>query len=350
MKPAHFPMKGRFLLPLLLVVVLAAGCGGGGGGTAKLETDDVAVVGTQHVKKDMFDQLMGEAKVNLKAQGQTFPKAGTSAYSNIRSQAVSLLVQEAEKEAEAAKLGIVITAKDIDTRLTQLKKQYFNGSEAKYKAQLKKQGLTDAEVRQNIKSQLVAQKLFNSVTKGVTVSKTAIAAYYIQHLSQYQTPASRAVRYILVGKNKSSLAGSLFQQLSKGGDWCKLAKKYSKDPSSSGNCGKATFSKGQTVPEFDKLAFSLPTNKVGKVNTTQYGWFVLEPTAAVKPAHKSPVSVVGKEIQQTLLQTKKNSVMTSWVNGITKSYCHGKIKYQAGYTPSPDPCAATNTTSTTTST
>jgi foldase protein PrsA len=344
-------MKGRFLLPVLLVALLAAGCGGGGGGgTAKLLPDDVAVVGTQHVKKTSFDELMSEAKVNLKSQGQSFPKAGTAAYTNIRSQAVSLLVQEAEKEAEAAKLGISITAKDIDTRLTQLKKQYFGGNEAKYKAQLKKQGLTDAEVRDNIKSQLVAQKLFNAVTKGVTVTKTAIAAYYIQHLSQYQTPASRAVRYILVGKNKSSLAGSLFSQLKSGGDWCKLAKKYSKDPSSSGNCGKATFSKGQTVPEFDKLAFSLKTNTVGKVNTSQYGWFVLEPTAPVKPAHKSPVSQVGKEIQQTLLQTKKNSVMTNWVDKIQKTYCHGKIKYQVGYQPSPDPCAATNTTTSPTTT
>jgi parvulin-like peptidyl-prolyl isomerase len=340
-------MNGRFFLPLLLLVALAAGCGGGGGSSAKLQSDDVAVVGPQHVKKLMFDQLMNEAKVNLKSQGQTFPKAGSTAYSNIRSQAVSLLVQEAEKEAEAQKLGIVISPKDIDTRLTQLKKQYFGGSEAKYQAQLTKQGLTDAEVRENIKSQIAAQKLFNAITKNVSVTKTAIAAYYIQHLSQYQTPASRSLQYILVGKNKSALASSLYQQLKNGGDWCKLAKKYSKDPSSSSNCGKATFSKGQTVPEFDKLAFSLPTNGVGKVNTSQYGWFVLSPTAAVKPAHKSPVAVVGKEIQQTLLQTKKNSVMTDWVSKTQKNYCRGEIKYQPGYQPSPDPCAATNTTTAT---
>jgi hypothetical protein len=41
------------------------------------------------------------------------------------------------------------------------------------------------------------------------------------------------------------------------------------------------------------------------------------------------------------------------VTKITKGYCNGgKIKYQAGYQPSPDPCAslatATNTTPTST--
>jgi foldase protein PrsA len=348
MKWRTFLMKGRFLLPpISLVAVLVAGCGGGGGSSAKLLSTDIAVVGSQHISKPMFVELMNEAKVNLKSQGQTFPKAGTTQYSTIKSQAVTLLIQEAEKEGEAAKLGIGVTPKEIQARLDQVKKQYFAGSQKRYQQQLKKQGLTDKEVRDNIKSQLISQKLFNKITKGVTVTKTAIAAYYVQHLSQYQTPASRAVRYILLGKGKSALASTLYQQLKGGGDWCGLAKKYSKDSSSSSNCGKATFTKGQTVAEFDKLAFSLPTNTVGKVNTTQYGWFVLEPTAVVKAAHKSPVAVVGKEIEQTLIQNKKNQQMTDWVNQIQKTYCKGrKITYQAGYQPTPDPCAATNTTTT----
>ena len=41
--------------------------------------------------------------------------------------------------------------------------------------------------------------------------------------------------------------------------------------------------------------------------------------------------------------------MTDWVSGLTKSFCGGKkIKYQVGYTPSPDPCASTTSTTTTT--
>ena len=41
--------------------------------------------------------------------------------------------------------------------------------------------------------------------------------------------------------------------------------------------------------------------------------------------------------------------MTDWVGGLSKSFCGGKkIKYQVGYTPSPDPCASTTSTNTTT--
>jgi parvulin-like peptidyl-prolyl isomerase len=342
-----FPMRARYLLPLLLVL-LAAGCGGGGGGDdATLGPNDVATVGEHRITKALFDELMNEARVNMKAQGQTFPKAGTSEYATIKSQAVTLLVQEAEKEVEAAKLGVNVTPKEIESRLKAVKKQYFNGSEKKYQAQLKQQGLTDKEVRNNIRSQLVGQKLFAKVTKDVKVIPTQIMAYYAEHKSEFETAASRDVRYILLGKNKKSLATSLHEQLSGAPDakWCTLAKKYSQDPSSSGNCGKATFTKGQTVPEFDKLAFALKTKAVEKVNTKQYGWFVLQPTAATKPAKTTPVDKAGKQIEKQLLQTKKNEAMTAWLTKTQKDYCKGeKIEYQAGYKPTPDPCAAPATT------
>lgn len=341
-------MKGRLLLPVLFVAALAAGCGSGGG-SATLAAGDIAVIGSQHITKAKFDNLMSAAKVNLKAQGQAFPKAGTTEYSLLKSQAVTLLVQAAEKETAATKLGISVTAKDIQTRLNQIKKQYFGASDAKYRASLKKQGLTDEEVRDNIKSQLISQKLFDRLTKDIRVAPTAIENYYAEHLSQYQVAASRDVRYILVGKNKSSLTQTLYQQLNGAPDatWCTLAKRYSQDPSSKGTCGKGTFKQGQTTPEFDKLLFALATKAVAKLNTKQYGWFVLQPTASTTPATRTPVAQVGKQIQQQLLQEKKNALMTTWVDGIQKSYCKGgNIKYQVGYTPSPDPCAATNTTTT----
>jgi hypothetical protein len=39
--------------------------------------------------------------------------------------------------------------------------------------------------------------------------------------------------------------------------------------------------------------------------------------------------------------------MTKWVEDMKKDYCDGKIKYQVGYQPSPDPCSTTSGTTTT---
>jgi parvulin-like peptidyl-prolyl isomerase len=344
-------MKLRYpLLALLLVLVLAA-CGGGSSVT--LKSGDVAAIGSQHVTKLQFDQSMKQQRLSLKRQRQKFPAVGSTQFSALKNQVLAVLVQNAEFEDEAAKLNVKVTAKDVQTQLDLIKKQYFGGGEAKYQQQLKQQGYDDAEVRDQIRGQLLSQRLFQKVTANVTASDKEVHTYYVAHESQYATKGSRDVRYILVGKNKQSLAQSLVTQLKAAPDtkWCTLAKRYSQDPSSKNSCGKANFQKGQTVPEFDKLLFSLPTKGVASVNSAQYGWFVLQPTTAAKPASVSPEKTVASTIRQTLDQQDKNQQMSDWVKKITKQFCNGgKIKYQVGYQPNPDPCTslatATNTTTT----
>jgi foldase protein PrsA len=349
MRPAHL-MKLRYLLLALPLALVLTACGGG---SATLNGTDVAVVSDQHVTKSQFDAAMKQQRLSLKRQGQTFPAAGSTQLAALKNQVLSVLVQNAEFDNEAAKLGVSVGSKDVQTQLDQIKKQYFGGSEKRYETQLSQQGYTDAEVREQIRLQILSQRLFDKVTASVKASDKDVNAYYLAHKSQYVTKQSRAVRYILVGKNKQSLAQSLEQQLKNAPDsmWCKLAKQYSQDPSSKNSCGVATFQKGQTVPEFDKLLFSLPTKSVASVNSAQYGWFVLQPTAALKSAGTSPESQVAATIRAQLEQQDRNQQMSDWVAKITKDFCNGsKIKYQAGYQPSPDPCAtlaaATNTTTT----
>ena len=167
--------------------------------------------------------------------------------------------------------------------------------------------------------------------------------YYIGHPQLYSKAQTRDVRHILV-KTKPQ-ADSIYAQLKAGNDqtWCTLAKKFSQDPSSKDKCGKLTVSKGQTVPQFDKVAFSEKTKTIhAPVHDATYGWFVIEPLSIVHPRATTPEKEVAATIKQQLLQQKKNQAITTWFADLSKSFCKGnKIKYQVGYTPSPDPCAST---------
>jgi peptidyl-prolyl cis-trans isomerase C len=348
--------KAKFTFPVLLVAALfaaalLAGCGGGGSSTG-LKSNDVAVVGKVHIDKTAFNALLGEAKRSYAQQQppKAFPKAGTSGYESVKSQAMTLLVQQAEREAKAQTLGITITDKAIQTRLNQIKKQYFGSSEKKYQAQLKSQGLNDAQVRTDIRSQLISEAVFAKVTATVTVSADAVHQYYITHPQLYSQAQTRDVRHILV-KTKP-LAESIYAQLKAGNDktWCTLAKRYSLDPSSKDKCGDLTVSKGQTVPEFDAVVFSQPTKQIhAPVHNAQYGWFTIESLDNIKPRTTTPEKQVSASIKQQLLQTDKNQAMTDWVSSLTKSFCSGsQIKYQVGYSPTPDPCTSTTTNATTT--
>jgi parvulin-like peptidyl-prolyl isomerase len=327
-------------LPLLLVaVLLAAGCGGGS--SQSVPADAVAVVNGTPITKSEFNALLLSAKASYKARKTAFPKPGTAAYKSLEDQAITYLVQQAEFQQKAKDLGITVSDKDVQTRLTQIKKQYFGGSETKYKAQLKAQGLSEPELLRELHAQILSERLYAKLTSDVKVGDTQVATYYNQHKSTYSVAASRNVRHILV--NNKKLADQLETQLKNGASFATLAKKYSKDPGSASKGGKLTISKGQTVPQFDKVAFALKTGQISAPVHTQYGWHIIQALSGITAAKVTPLSSVQATIRAQLLQTKKTNVMTKWVDGVKKDYSK-KVAYQAGYAPTATGTATTSTT------
>jgi foldase protein PrsA len=329
------------LLALVLVVVLAAGCGGGG--KKSVPSDSVAAVGSEHITKSEFTLLMDGTKRAYVARKTPFPKAGTSQYKALQDQTMKYLVQQSELEQKAKGLGITVTDKDVTARIAQIKKQYFAGNEAKYQQQLKAQGLTEPLLALNLHGQILSEKLYNKITGGVKVTDADIQKYYTDHKATYSKAASRDVRHILV--NNKTLADSIESQLKAGGDFAKLAKKYSKDPGSAAQGGKLTITKGQTVAPFDKVAFSLKTNELSPPVHTTYGWHIIQALSAVKPATQQPLKDVKAQISSQLLQTKKTDVINKWVDDVNKEYAK-QITYQTGYVPLST--ASTTTAATTT--
>jgi len=179
----------------------------------------------------------------------------------------------------------------------------------------------------------------------VKASDKEVHDYYVAHKDQYQTKASRDVRYILVGKNKQALAQQLEAQLKKGTDktWCADAKKYSQDPSSKATCGKHTFKKGETVPEFDKLAFDLKTGEISKPVKTQFGWHIIQAQKDATKSKKTPYAQVKQAIRQQLLQTDRSAALQKWLTGIQGEFAK-KVKYASGLAPPSTTTSAATTT------
>lgn len=316
------------VLLLVLVALVAAGCGSDG--EESVPADAVAVVDGAEVPKAEFDALMGQARSSYEAQKREFPKAGTPEYATLRNQAVAFLVQRVQFEQQAEELGVEVTEKQVADRLAQIKKQYFGGDEKKYVAQLRQQGLSEGQVKRDIRAQLLQEALFKKVTEGVRVSEREVEAYYGKNKGQYGQPESREVRHILVASRAK--AQRLYAQLKGGADFAALARRHSTDPGSKDQGGKLTVSKGQTVPEFDRTAFLLPRGSLSRPVKTQYGWHLIEAVSAVRPAKTTPLSEVRESIRQQLLQTKRNERMTSWVEETKKEYAD-ETRYQVGFAP-----------------
>jgi parvulin-like peptidyl-prolyl isomerase len=335
----------RFLpIPVLLAAALfVAGCGGSS--SKSVPANAVAIVGSDTITKTQFNELLAGAKRTYAARKTPFPKPGTAQYKALQDQALQYLVQQSELEQRANDLGVAVTDKDVADRLKQIKTQYFGGSESRYKQQLKQQGLTEAQIKKDLHAQVLSEKLYNKVTADVKVTDADVKAYYDSHKATYEQKASRDVRHILV--NTKKLADDVESQLKDGGDFAALAKKYSKDPGSAAQGGKLTISKGQTVPPFDKAAFSLKTNEVSAPVHTTYGWHIIEPLGPVKAAKQTPLKDVKEQIRQQLLQTKKTDTMTKWVDEVKKDFAPN-LSYQTGYAPLNTSTGTTTAATTTT--
>ena len=313
---------------LALLVAIAAGCGGGGG---DVPSDSVAVVDGENVPRSEYEQLIAQAKKTFAQDKRDFPKAGTAERKQLDQQAVAFLVQRVELAQAAGDLKVEVTDKDVAARLDQIKKQYFGGDEKRYEKQLKQQGLTDAQVRRDVRANVISEKIFAEVTKDVKVTDADVQKYYTDNKAQYGTPESRDVRHILV-KTRAQ-ANQLYDQLKAGASFATLAKKYSQDPGSKDQGGKYTVVKGQTVAPFEQTAFLLEKNQISRPVKTQYGYHIIQPLSEVKPASTQPLDKNLKEQIRTQLQTqKKNESMNTWVKDLQKRY-EDKVDYAAGFEP-----------------
>src|SRR5215204_1602558 len=323
----HF--KLIIVLAAAAALLVLAGCGSGG--DASVPADAIATLDDQEIAKADFDRALDQAKRGYQARQTPFPKPGSPEYEQLKNQAVAYLVQRAEFEKEADDFGVKISDKQINDRLAQIKKQYFGGDEKKYDAQLKKSGLTEEQVVEDVRAQVLSEELFKKVTAEVEVTQAQIAKFYKEHPDQYQVPEQRDIAHILV--KKKPLADQLYTQIKGGANFAALAKKYSQDPGSKSSGGKMTISKGQTVAPFDQTAFLMSTGQVSRPVKTEFGYHIIKALGPVQPAKTTPLDTQTKaSIKQQLEQQKKNEKMTKWVEETRKKY-EDDVDYQVGFAP-----------------
>ena len=323
---------------LAAVTLVAAGCGD----SDEVPADAVAVVDGTDVKRASLEELLARAKKSYTAQKRAFPKAGTAEFQSLQTQAVAFLVQRVEYAREGEQLGVDVTEPQVTKKIDEVKKQYFANDQKKFEQGLKDQGYTEASLREDIRSQLVTEGIYDKVTNGVKVSDADVQKSYDTNKDRYSVAESRSVRHILV-KTKAE-ADKLHDQLAGGADFAALAKQSSLDPGSKDTGGKLTVTRGQTVAPFDKAAFTLKTNELSDPVKTEFGYHLIQPLTDVKPGSVTPFAQVKSQIRTQLVSERKNNAVNDWVTETQKKY-EGKVTYAAGFEP-PD----TSTTGTETNT
>ncbi|HKU23830.1 MAG TPA: peptidyl-prolyl cis-trans isomerase [Candidatus Sulfotelmatobacter sp.] len=159
----------------------------------------------------------------------------------------------------------------------------------------------------------------NKLEAGVQVTPDDLRKYYDDHRDQYRVPEQVKVSHILIktplpgpdGKvdekgvaEAQRRAEDLLKQLKSGGNFEELAKKYSEDPGSAKQGGSlGSIGRGQTVPEFEKAAFSLPKGQISDLIKSSYGFHIIR-VDEKQEAHAKTLDEVKGEIEPIIKHQK----------------------------------------------
>ncbi len=143
------------------------------------------------------------------------------------------------------------------------------------------------ELRKQVREQLVAQKMQETITGSIKITPSQVKRFY-NNLPKDSIPyfptEVEVGQIVKVAKISREQKNEVRAQLNKirdrvnaGEDFAVLAKQYSQDPGSAqfgGNLGVAK--RGMMVPEFEAMAFKLKINEISQVFETEYGFHILQ--------------------------------------------------------------------------
>jgi len=189
------------------------------------------------------------------------------------------------QEAKAA--GMTASDDEVNKQLAELKGRF--PSPEKYQEELKKNGLTEADLVKQTRELMVVQKFVETkVVNDVKVSDQDVKAFYDKNPDKLTRPERIHLRHILVKVDKSASAedkkkarakiDDLVAKLKAGGDFAKLAEENSDDPGSKVRGGDLSWvSRGQMVKPFEDAAFALKKpNELSPVVESQFGFHIIQ--------------------------------------------------------------------------
>jgi peptidyl-prolyl cis-trans isomerase D len=202
------------------------------------------------------------------------------------------------------------TVKPTDTEL----KAFYSANQARYANSI-------PEKRQ-IRYFVLNEK---NIADKVTVDPAEIQRAYVANQNAYRIPERAKVRHILIEMPKPGPDGKVDQkgldearakaqdvlkQIKASGDWAGLAKKYSTDPGSKDKGGELNWiEKGQTVAEFEKVAFAQNKGQISDPVQSQFGFHIIQ-TEEKEDAHLKPLAEVKPGIEEAMKAEKIKAAMT----------------------------------------
>ncbi|MFA5843952.1 MAG: peptidylprolyl isomerase [Coriobacteriia bacterium] len=295
------------LMAIALAVTLVAtvsGCS---------KKDVAGTVNGEVIKKSEVEEQIAQIK---KQYPQMFTGAdGEARIADFRKRIIDNMVTEILVRQAAKDAGIKVSDKEVDAQVTELKRGFPN--EKAFLAQIQKAGMTLEGLRDQVRDQLITQKLLKNLTSKVKVSEADISKYYETNKTQFKEDAAIHARHILFKQSDKATAQRVLGQIRGGADFAALARQYSQDTATKSRGGDLGWPTTPFVAEFQAAADRLQLGQVSDLVLTPFGWHIIK-IIEKRPARQQTLAQVKERIKSILLQEKQAEVYQKFINALKK--------------------------------
>jgi peptidyl-prolyl cis-trans isomerase C len=285
----------------------------------------VARIGTREVKRRELDGAVRWVRSQLTRSGkQVTPEQAAQLESGVLEELVNreVLLAEARKNPPPD-----LDAK-VETQIKEIKDQL--GGEEGLVRSLEQSGITVGEYLRRVRENVLIDSLLQKVIdREVKIAPEEVRGFYDDNKERFKKRDMVRASHILIRvppnapedqkAGKKAQIEALRSLLVAGENFAELAKKNSEDPGSAARGGDlGLFPRGAMVPEIDAAAFSLKTNELSEIITTQYGYHILLVTERQLPEQQS-FEEAKAGIEQFFKSRKGGEVVRKYIAELRKA-------------------------------
>ncbi|MCK5706878.1 MAG: peptidylprolyl isomerase [Candidatus Aureabacteria bacterium] len=269
----------------------------------------ITVDGTEIYKSDI--------KKGIEYNMMQLKSVSKEEFSELVSTVESFMIDIALIDNETAKKGIKVSDEDFNKSYQTLIEQYYKTRE-KFLEVLVQKGMSEEAFKQNFREKLSRDAFFKQeLEPKVIITDEEVKKFYDENQKMMIKPEAVNVSHILLrtddedAKKKAELEGYR-KKIEKGEPFEKMAKNFSDCPSSRKEGSLGYILRGQTVPEFEKVAFNLEVGELSPVIKTQYGYHLIK-VADKKPEMTIPLEEAKENIIAHLKQPKRKELFAEYI-------------------------------------
>lgn len=293
-------MKRRLGLLTAIVfclTILLSGCG---------NDTIIAEVNGEKISQTQFDKRIKLIRTDYEQQlGELDEEKDKELIKSIEDSAYENLIMQALATQEASKEGVKVEKAEVAKQMDLLKTMFNRGSEDGFKTFLSERGLSEKDLKNELETSLIIEKLQNKLTADTVVSDDEVKQYYEENTAFFEVPGGIHIAHILVKTDEE--AQEVMEKIKSGEEFSELAAEYSMDPGSKDKGGDVGVVNESTnfVPEFKAAALKLEPGEISEAVKSMHGYHILK-AGEKEEASTLSLADVKVELKAQLLKDKKS--------------------------------------------